>query len=58
MHVQVKSHIALKTAFVVGEHAKEIKVMYLVIDNPYSYYIIIGGPTLKEFGDTLLTLYL
>lgn len=44
--VQVKCYITLRATFGVGEQAKEIKIMYMVIDFPSSYNMIIWKPTL------------
>lgn len=37
---------------------KELKVMYLVIDAPSSYNMIIGQPTFNQLSATLSTMYL
>ncbi|MCI05036.1 hypothetical protein A2U01_0026085, partial [Trifolium medium] len=57
--VEVMGHITLLTTFGEDDHAKTVKVRYLVIKTPFtSYNIIIGRPTVNALRAAMSTLYL
>lgn len=53
-----KSFITLNIVFRADESARMIKARYLVIDTPYSYYMIIRCPAFNQLGSVMSTLYL
>lgn len=57
-HVRVKDYLTLRIMFEEQDHAKEIKVKYLVTDAPSSYDMIIGWLTFNCLGAVFSTLYL
>lgn len=52
----MKSCITYKTAFEVEKNARQIKVIYLLINAPSSYNLTIGYPSFNHPGFSLSTL--
>lgn len=56
--VHVKGYITLKIVFRADESTRMIKARYIVIDTPYSYYMIIRCLAFNQLGSVMSTLYL
>lgn len=56
--VQVCDYISIKTTSGIGKGAKAIKVIYLVVNVPFFYNIIIDKPTFNVLEVVLGILYL
>lgn len=56
--VQVKGHETLETTCGEDVKAKAINVIYLIVDAPLSYNIIIGHPSINAHGSVISINYL